>query len=282
LSAKVDLHMHTMASDGTWTLDQVLEEVYNKNINIFSITDHDTVEYSEKMKEKKLNGNCFFIPGVEIASTYKDREYHLTVYNYNKNDELLNLLKFNDESRLNYNYEFIDLMSKEYKGISLDDYFNNYREDPSKGGWKALNYFIDKKIFKDIGGYFHKLKDSGLKLVFKNPEEVVEIVQRAGGKIFLAHPSYYYRNSCMPKNELDYWKSVGLDGIECYTPYAMGDFQTKYYKNYCVENNLMISGGSDCHGDYLDRSIGVPDINLEQLSIDQLLDETGKKMNFKK
>lgn len=274
--------MHTMASDGTWTLDQVLEEVYKKNINIFSITDHDTVEYSEKMKEKKLRDNCFFIPGVEIASTYKDREYHLTVYNYNKTDELINLLRFNDESRLNYNYEFIDLMSKEYEGISLDDYFNNYREDPSKGGWKALNYFIDKKIFKDIGGYFHKLKDSGLKLVFKSPEEVVDIVKRSGGKIFLAHPSYYYRNSCMPEEELDYWKSVGLDGIECYTPYAMGDFQTKYYKNYCIKNNLMISGGSDCHGDYLDRTIGVPDINLEQLSIDQLLDETGKKMNFKK
>ncbi len=273
--------MHTMASDGTWTLDQVLEEVYKKNINIFSITDHDTVEYSEKMKEKKLRDNCFFIPGVEIASTYKDREYHLTVYNYNKTYELLNLLRFNDESRLNYNYEFIDLMANKYKGISLDDYFNNYKEDPSKGGWKALNYFIDKKIFKDIGEYFHKLKDSELELVFKSPAQVVEIVKRAGGKIFVAHPSYYYRNSCMPEEELNFWKDTGVDGIECYTPYAMGDFQTKYYTNYCKKNNLMISGGSDCHGDYLDRFIGVPDINLEQLSIDQLLDENGKKINLK-
>ncbi len=282
MSIKVDLHMHTMASDGTWSIDEVLQEIYKNKINIFSITDHDTVEYSEKMKEINLKDDCFFIPGVEIATTYKGREYHLTVYNYNKTDELLKLLRFNDESRLNYNYEFINLMSNNYKGISLDDYFNNYKEDSSKGGWKALNYFIDKKIFKDIGEYFYKLKDSGLELTFKSPGEVVDIVKRAEGKIFLAHPSYYYSNNCMPEKELNFWKSTGVDGIECYTPYAMGDFQTKYYTNYCKKNDLMISGGSDCHGNYLDRSIGVPDIELGQLMIDDLIEIKDKKVKIKK
>ena len=282
MSIKVDLHMHTMASDGTWSIDEVLNEIHKKKINIFSITDHDTIDYSEKMKNKKLKDDCFFIPGVEIASTYNGREYHLTVYNYKRTQELLNLLKFNNESRLDYNYKFIDLMSKEFGGVSLDDYFNNYEEDPSRGGWKALNYFIDKNIFKDIGEYFHKLKDSKLKLIFKSPEEVVNIVRRSEGKIFVAHPSYYYRDSCMPEEELDYWRDVGVDGIECYTPYAMGDFQTKYYTNYCMKNDIMISGGSDCHGSYLDRSIGVPDINLDQLIIDDLIEVNGGKIKMKR
>ena len=271
MSIKVDLHMHTIASDGTWTAEEVLKEIEKNKINIFSVTDHDTVESSEKIKNKKLPNGCFFIPGVEISTTYKEREYHLTVYNYKKNKELLSFIKNNDDARLEYNYEFIDLMSKEYSGVSLEDYFNNYKEDPSKGGWKALNYFIDKKIFKDIGEYFHRLKTTGLKLAFKSPEEVVEISKKSEGKIFLAHPSYYYREGCMHEEELIYWKDVGIDGIECYTPYAMKKFQEKYYVNFCKKNNLMISGGSDCHGEYLDRKLGVPEIFLDQLNIDELI-----------
>lgn len=263
--------MHTIASDGTWTADEVLKEIEKKEINIFSVTDHDTVESSEIIKNKRLPKGCIFIPGVEISSTYKDREYHLTVYNYNPNEELIKFIKKNDDNRLEYNYKFIELMSRDYPDVSLHDYFNNYDEDPSKGGWKALNYFIDKDIFKDIGEYFHKLKNTGLKLTFNSPEEVVEVAKKSGGKVFLAHPSYYYRKGCMPEEELNYWRDVGVDGVESFTPYAMGKSQENYYINYCKKNNLMISGGSDCHGDYLGRKLGVPEIFLEQLEIDELL-----------
>jgi len=44
----------------------------------------------------------------------------------------------------------------------------------------------------------------------------------------------------------------------------------------------MISGGSDCHGDYLDRSIGIPDINLDQLRIDDLIEIHDNKVKIKK
>ena len=282
MSIKIDLHMHSIASDGTWTVDELLREIQKNKIDIFSVTDHDTIESSEKIKNKKLPDGCTFIPGVEISSTYKDREYHLTVYNYENSEELSSFIKNNNDMRLEYNYKFIDLMSKVYPEVSLDDYFNNYEEDPSKGGWKALNYFIDNDIFKDIGEYFHKLKNTGLKLIFKSPEEVVEISKKCKGKIFLAHPSYYYREGCMPEEELNYWKDIGIDGIECFTPYAMKKFQEKYYFNYARKNNLMISGGSDCHGEYLGRNLGVPAVYLDQLDIDQLIDLENFKKHFKR
>ncbi len=272
---KTDLHIHTWASDGTWSPEVLIDKLNKKKIKIFSITDHDTIKSSEEMLSIPLDEEMKFIPGVEIASTYKDREYHLTVYNYNKTPEFMNLINWNNETRLEYNYKFLDLMSGRHENISLDDYFNNYVEDPTRGGWKALNYLMDKGIYGSIFDYFDGLKETDLTLRFKEPEEVIDIAQREGASVFLAHPSYYFRDGVMTEDELDYWKMAGINGVECYTPYAPDDDRIDYYKDYCKRKDLMISGGSDCHGDFLTRKLGCPDIDAKDLRIDSIIDIKG-------
>lgn len=269
---KTDLHIHTWASDGTWSPEILIEKLNEKKIKIFSITDHDTIKSSEEMVDIVPESEMIFIPGVEVASTYKDREYHLTVYKYNKTLDFLNLIDWNNERRLEYNYKFIDLLSKKHENVGLDDYFNNYFEDPLRGGWKALNYLIDKGIYGSIFDYFDGLKETNLKLEFKDPEEVIEIAKKEGASVFLAHPSYYFKDGVMPLDELEYWKNAGIHGIECYTPYAPDKNRIDYYKDYCNKNDLMISGGSDCHGDFLTRQLGYPSINIKDLRINSLVD----------
>lgn len=271
---KTDLHIHTWASDGTWSPEILIGKLNEEKIKIFSITDHDTIESSEEMLNLFLEKEMKFIPGVEVASTYNDREYHLTVYNYNKTSEFIDLINWNNEIRLDYNYKFLDLMSKRHDSVSLNDYFDNYVEDRTKGGWKALNYLIDKGIYGTIFDYFDGLKETDLTLCFKTPEEVIEIAKREGASVFLAHPSYYFRDGVMGIEELDFWKNAGIDGVECYTPYAPDKDRIDYYKDYCIKNDLMISGGSDCHGDFLTRKLGCPDINVKDLRIDSLVDMT--------
>lgn len=273
---KADLHMHTWSSDGTWSPSVLLERLKAKKIDIFSITDHDSIESSETMKTLIIGENLFFIPGVEVSTTFKGREYHLTAYHYNnENKDFNDLIYQNNEWRLQYNCEFIDLKSSLYDVVSLDDYFNHYQEDPTKGGWKSLNYFLDKGIYKTMYDYFSALAETQLQLTFKNPEEVIEILKKSGAFIFLAHPSYYYQTSVMPDFELKQWMSMGVDGLECYTPYAFKNDQIAYYKNFCISNNLMISGGSDCHGDFLNRPLGYPEIDIEDLDIGPLLEFRG-------
>lgn len=274
---RTDLHIHTWSSDGTWSPIILLEKLKAKKIDIFSITDHDVIESSEAMKSLVIDEELIFIPGVEVSTTFNGREYHLTAYHYdNQNKEFNDLICKNEELRLQYNYEFIDLKSKLYDNVSLDDYFNHYQEDPTKGGWKALNYFLDKGIYKTMYDYFEALGQTQLRLTFSNPEEVIDILKRSGAFVFLAHPSYYYQNSVMPDFELKQWKSMGVDGIECYTPYASKNDQIGYYKNFCIANDLLVSGGSDSHGDFLHRLLGYPEINIEDLNIDPLLDVLGK------
>ncbi|WP_326910383.1 PHP domain-containing protein [Sedimentibacter sp. MB31-C6] len=268
---KVDMHMHTCASDGTWDVYELKEELKKNRINIFSITDHDNIDNTKKMQEIITpKDNLIYIPGVELTSEYQGREYHLTLYDFDiENKDLLNLINWTNQSKIDSNKEFIkNYASNKYKDICYED-FEKYEYDRKRGGWKSANYMIDKGIHMDMLSHLKDVGESGLKAELKNPEEVMKIIKKSGGKVFLAHPSYHYRNNYMPEEELIYWLELGIDGIECFSPYNENNIQG--YIEFCKKNNLMISGGSDCHGEFIKtRKLGVPHVTLEDLNIKKL------------
>lgn len=269
---KIDMHMHTCASDGTWDVYELKEELIKNKINIFSITDHDNIDNIKKMAEIiSPKDNLHLITGVELTTFYDNREYHLTLYNFDyKDSDLLKLINWTNENRVNSNKDYIEnYIASKYGEVTKEDY-ENYKHDRKRGGWKSANYLIDKGIHKDILSHLADVIESGYKADLKSSEETIRIAKKSGGKIFLAHPSYHYRNSCMPREELNYWIEMGIDGIECYSPYNEGFIED--YVKVCKSNNLMISGGSDCHGDFIEsRKLGLPHIELKDVNIKGLL-----------
>jgi|CZCB01.1.fsa_nt_gi predicted metal-dependent phosphoesterase TrpH len=270
---KVDLHMHTCASDGTWDVEELKKELIENEISIFSITDHDSVENIKNMEDiLSPKDNLLFIPGTELSAEYKGKEYHLTLYNYDINHKgLLELIKWTNNNKLNSNLEYIEsYASNKYENVSREDY-DKYEYDRKRGGWKSARYMIDKGIHRDIPEHLRDVYKSGLKAELKSPEEVINIAKKSGGMVFLAHPSYHYRNrEGMPVEELKFWLECGIEGIECFSPYNLGS--EEYYIDFCKKNNLMISGGSDCHGSFIpSRKLGFPSVYLEDLNIKKLL-----------
>lgn len=266
----VDLHIHTSASDGTWGDVQLIEKLREKNITMFSITDHDELVNSTKMIEySKQFPDLKYINGVEVTCDYHAREYHLTVYQFDYNNiELRELLDFNREVRESFDEMFIKLIDN--PKLDAEEYAN-YTYHKNEGGFKLVHYLIEKGIVKDIKDYYawfnKNLTERGLEKKFNPPKEVMKICKAAGGKVFLAHPSYYYRGSHMPVEELDDWRALGIDGIECYSPYSKAEHYD-FYVDYCNRNNLLISGGSDCHGDYMpERELGHPKVTWEMLRL---------------
>lgn len=270
---KVDMHMHTCASDGTWDVSELKEELIKNKINVFSITDHDCIENIKNMQEIiNPKDNLIFIPGTELTTEYQGREYHLTLYNYDiKSKQLMDLIKWTNDNKINTNKEYIqNYASKKHGSVTMED-FEKYNYDRKRGGWKSVNYMIDKGIHTDVLSHLTDFGKAGLKAKLKTPEEVISIAKMSGGKIFLAHPSYHYRNSLMPEKELEYWLTMGIDGIECFSPYNRG--QEQYYIDFCKKHNLMISGGSDCHGMFIpSRKLGLPEVYLDDLNIKKILD----------
>ena len=264
---RVDMHIHTTASDVTWTIEELLELIIENNIKVISITDHDTMESSIKMLDS-IPDDINYVIGAEISCTYNNQEHHITAYDFNHRDPKLNeLIQFNQNQRREFNTRIIEFVKQIGKIEDVEDYFS-YKYDSKRGGWESLNYLLDINIVENMNEYFKIVNSSNEKLCFKSPKEVIKIIKDAGGYPFLAHPSAYTKGDNLPIEILEEWKDYGICGIECFSPYLRNMEDAEYYVRFCNENNLMISAGSDCHGEFNDRLLGIPKVNISKLRLD--------------
>jgi predicted metal-dependent phosphoesterase TrpH len=269
---KVDLHLHTDASDGSWGVDQLLKIIKEKNISIFSITDHDSINNVKAMQNKCENQDFRFIPGVEISATLNNKEYHIAAYCYNfKNKKLTSILNSNRKVRIDFNRNIIKFFEVEYEKELINEYYD-YQHNLNRGGWKSLNFLMDKGLVKDLEDFFRKIYSMNEEMVFLSPKEVIDVIHEAGGYAFLAHPASYFNGDLLETNFLKDWLKFGIDGIEVYSPYLNNLNDADYYIEFCNTYELMYSSGSDCHGDFIkERKVGKPKIYLLDIKIDNLL-----------
>jgi len=269
---QVDLHMHTVASDGTQTPEALLNEVIEKDIKVFAVTDHDSVDSIGKMITLAAQTDRIFIPGVELSVTYKSKEIHLLTYGLTPDNEaLLEILKENQRVRNAFNIKIIEHISKVRHNVSVEDYIA-YERDPSWGGWKAENYLRDIGAIHHLGDLFDLLHDMEDRMTFSPPEAIVPRLKALGAIVVLAHPPAYYGGDSLPLEMLEDFRAYGIDGIECFSPYYKEDGQSDYYENYCKDKDLIISCGSDYHGAFIKtRHMGIPTKMQDELNIEKLL-----------
>ena len=276
----VDLHLHTNASDGTWDRDELIEILLENNIGLFSITDHDAIMNSKRMLNELEGYNLRYLVGVEISCTYLKTEYHITAYSFDpSNDLLINLLKANQEERSRGENSSVKDLATINPQVEYHR-FKNYQYQRKRGGWKSLNFLLDDGVvsslseyfalFLDPSEYFSLFGDPNKIFTFQDPAAIIRIVREAQGVPFLAHPNVYFNDSRMPQKELEKWIDFGISGIECYSSYC-GIQDAKEYVKFCNKNDLLISGGSDCHGTFLDKKIGDPRITLDMLNLGSLI-----------
>ena len=255
-----DLHIHSYYSDGTMSPQEIVEEAKNRGLEIISITDHDVLDSYEELKVEAEKANIKVIRGVEIDSIFEGHLVHLLAYKFNDNEDFFALVNRAKEQLLETSIELIRRMEKEYENISLEDY-NSYEYDRRKGGWKGIHYLFDKNITE---GLFDGMKLYGKyecgheKFDFPTVKEVCDITHNAGGYVVLAHPCNYYKDKTREEilEKLEILKSDGIDGVECYYP-ANSDLMTETCLEFCRKNDLIITAGSDSHGDFGAVSKGI-------------------------
>lgn len=276
----VDLHIHTYYSDGTMSPKEVVEDAKRKNLGIIAITDHDVLDSYEELKVEAEKAGIIAIRGVEIDSIFEGHLVHLLAYKFEDNEKLFKLINHAKEKLLETSIELIRRMENDYEGISLEDY-NSYEYERRKGGWKGIHYLYDRKITEGLfdGVKFYGKYDCGHeKFAFPSVEEVCNTVHDANGYVVLAHPCNYYSNKNKEEilEKLEILKSLGIDGVECYYP-ANSDLMTNTCLEFCKDNNLIITAGSDGHGDFgavskgIEYYIGAINKDSEILNINKLL-----------
>lgn len=262
----IDLHTHTTNSDGTWSTIELLEKAEQKNIKILSITDHDGIgAYNdiENLNIKKIYSGRL-VTGIEVNCVFDNTKIELLGYGFNKEpikrwlDSLYggNLKKNNMVKAFN---ELLKICKKNNIKISNELIYNPELEYPiDKIYYDIIKYkenmkFFDLEVWNSNPIFYRKCTTDKKFILYKDfskdyptAEEVSKVLHENGGKVFLAHLYVYGMDDYEGFLEKLYKTDI-LDGVECYYS-KFSDKQTNYLEEFCNKNNLLKSGGSDCHG----------------------------------
>lgn len=279
----IDLHMHTIYSDGSETVEKVLKMCEERKLEYISITDHNSCE---AYYDDTFNNNNIFtgtiIKGCELNAEFQKRSIEILGYSVNPDiimewkekyysiDQMKKItekirktfLDILDKKGIKYNEKDIRQQKDEKEFIERPIWEEIIRHPENKlilgeEYFNSLGVFLRKEITNPNSEYF--LNRVG---TFRKAKEVVDIIHKAGGKAFLAHP-FKYRLEDTIKFMDDLRQDAEIDGIECYHPSSVDDNKKDILVEYAIKNNLYISGGSDYHGKTKpDIEVGVGRRNL--------------------
>ena len=249
---KIDLHVHTTASDGTMSPTEVVRYAKEKELQTIAITDHDTIEgIAEGLQEGRKLG-LEVIPGVELSVDFAKGTMHLLGYYIDHTSaELLEKLTIVQQARAERNLKIVEKL----QGLGIDIDLSEVKEAPEHGqiGRPHFAYtMVQKGYVQNIQDAFDRyLRKGGPAYVEKfkfSPEEAMSVIHKAGGITVLAHP---FTTNQLQLQDLELvivdLKEKGLDGIETYYP-EHSEGQTRLYRHLAEKYGLVITGGSDFHG----------------------------------
>jgi predicted metal-dependent phosphoesterase TrpH len=266
--SRLDLHIHTSASDGTLTAKELICEIINSGIDVFAVCDHDNIDNIAQTAVLSLRNGLSYIPASEISAYFNGKVFHILCYGCDfSNAGMRQILLYNQSVWADIDIARIEWVSR-IDALADPAEFEGYSYDSIRGGWRSLNYMIDKGIIRDMKEYFSLHADFYIDKKFCELPEVISAAINSGGLPFLAHPAYSKDKGekYMSINLLNELLKCGIKGIECYNIYNHSKEEEQYYLSYAKEKNLHISGGSDYHGGFItERKIGEPYVSSDMI-----------------
>lgn len=266
-----DLHIHSKdCSDGRYGIREILDYAFKIGINVISITDHDATACQDNARTYAQELSICYITGIEISIIYnfkkdgKILEGPLDILGYGFNSEdraLKDTLNKLQEHRKKRIQSIVELLNN-YLGkdgltpLTETDLIElQKRVGGSIGRPHLADLLIQRGYVKERKEAFSKyLEELNLPKYSIGLEEVSSIIRKAGGKVFLAHPGdpkgtslrKFYSDPKQMVSHIQRYMLPYLDGLECW--HSRHDKTTSHiFYNYAKENNLLATGGSDCH-----------------------------------
>ncbi len=247
----IDLHMHSLYSDGTSTTNELVKMAMEKNMKLISLTDHDTIDGLSEMKKLCDENNIKFINGIELSTVYNGKEVHILGYFLNIEDKkLLDFSKEMKKARVVRNEKTIKILNEHGLNITQED---TYKEAEGEIVSKThlARAIVTKGYAADIAEAFKKyLGPNSIGYVPKmelSPLEGIKIIKDNGGLAFLAHPKLIGLDENEFLNLIKEMKGFGLDGLETYYS-TISSEDIKYYEKISEDFSLIRSAGADFHG----------------------------------
>lgn len=245
-----DLHLHTLHSDGNWSTQQLVEAAIEKDLKTIAITDHDTVAGISEAIEFAAS-RIEIIPGIEINTIYERqgnrRDIHiLGLFIDPASPALAQIIKRQQDARNRLVDETVakcqslgipltQELVRECAGNGSIGRPHLTRAIVKAGGAESINAAYERFMQRTSPDYIARHSIS--------PFEAIEAINEAGGISSIAHPG---KDEAMEQIILEL-KTHGLRAIEAYHRSHTLELVKKYLK-LAASNEMLITGGSDCHG----------------------------------
>lgn len=246
-----DLHLHTNFSDGTFSPERVVMEASRLGFAAIAITDHDILDGIEPALSAGEQYGVEVIPGVELSAESGGEEIHILGFYMDWRDRQFQqkLREFRESRRIRA-MRMVDKLNQ--LGVDIEYYDVLKRADSSAiGRPHVAAALVERGQVATVSQAFYRfLGDDGPAYMPKqklSPAEAITIILDVGGIPVLAHPGV------LEQDIVPELASFGLMGLEAFHPYhTVGTRHAvslpDYYCDLAEQYNLLVTGGSDCHG----------------------------------
>lgn len=245
----IDLHTHSLKSDGSMTPAEVVREAKRAGLAAIALSDHDTVDGIREAAAEGEKIGVEVIPAIEFSVQSKTETHILGYFIDIENPDLLKTLKEVVDLRIERNYVTCQRLNELGFDITIEEVRalapNNF-----VGRAHFARVLMDKGYTKSVKEGFDLYMTSGKYAYCEKQRltarDAVELIGKCGGISFLAHPHLTKLGDDELKEFLKELKGFGLSGLEGYYTDYTPEMQEKY-QAMAKELGLLISGGTDFH-----------------------------------
>lgn len=266
----IDLHIHTVASDGDYTPEEMIEMVKKIGITTIAVTDHDSAESVEKAIDCGKKEGISVIPGIEMTAYEEDKEIHVLGYDIDYNSPVIRQYEKDIKELIAIEENSIfEELNKLNIPIKRED-TEQYKVGKKFNAKQVVNWLVHNGYGEEGKTYAKYFIDGPLKDLKRRRmpvKKAIDLIYSLNGIPVLAHPC---RLGIMENTEVESrikrYIEYGLQGVEAF--YCMhSDEQVEFLKDVAKRYNLLITMGSDYHGPsikkFIELGVGI-NKNLEK------------------
>lgn len=249
---KIDLHCHTTISDGRLTPTEIIHRAIEKNIDVIAITDHDHIAayFEAKALITKQKLAITLIPGIELSVDWVGKEIHMLGLNFDAENEQIQQLVIDQGLRRN---ERAARISEKLTRIGLNNGLERIKES-HPNGIITRNHFakllIEDGLCSSMQHAFTRFLGKGkigfVKTDWPDFKTCINIINSAGGKAAIAHPTRYKQNNRRMREMIAEFSRLGGHGLEiAWSQQSPSD--REFLGSIALEHDLEVTAGSDFH-----------------------------------
>lgn len=240
---KVDLHSHTCMSDGTLTPQALADFMGERGVEVFSISDHDTLAAYGDFTPP---AGARVITGIEINTTWRENEVHVLGYGVPLGPSPINeLLEYNQVQRRMRAETMVERLQQAGYGLTLDDVLRESGGAYAIGRPHVAKALVRLGVVDSVDAAFREALKRGkpgyVPQLYTTPEHAIEAITAAGGVPVLAHPG-----RLKDRVLIDELAQRGLRGLEVFYP-LHDAADTAEFRETAKRYGLVMTAGMDFH-----------------------------------